>query len=416
MQFGRGTCVPCGLLALGLAGYASAQEPALAPSRWGRDGADVLAGVVPRDLVAGQLPGAVVAAGDAQGVRFSLACGSLQLAPQPVPMPADAIFDLASVTKVVGTTTAVMLLVDEGRLGLDDPLANHLPEWRERPAGEDLRVRHLLTHTSGLPAYLTVALLEKEHGPGPQPDVVIAAIAKLPLRRAPDSGVEYSCLNAILAGRIAENVAGTSLHAFLTERVFLPLGMRDTGWQLTRAQRARLVPTGKTGCLGADGALPGDLPAGPCSAGLVHDPLAHYYATATRCAGNAGLFSTAADLGRFARLILGRGELDGLRLLRAETVERFTRVQTPPGMDTRGYGWDVWNSAPFQPAADRPAERLAVGHLGFTGTMIWLDKDSDLWAVVLASRVHGGPDASVVALRRDVIQAVAEGASAAPAP
>ncbi len=406
MQFGMSACVPCGVLFFGLAGCASAVAAEAQPSPWGDTTAAILAGVVERDVAAGALPGAVVLAGDAQGARFSLACGSLQLLPRPVPMPADAIFDLASVTKVVGTTTAVMLLVDDGRLRLDDPIASHLPEWRDRPVGEDLRVRHLLAHTSGLPAYLSVAPLEKEHGPGPQPDVVIAAIARLPLRRVPDSGVEYSCLNAILAGRIAENIAGTSLHAFLTDRAFLPLGMKDTGWQLTRAQRARRVPTGRTGDLDVDGALAATVPAGPFAAGLVHDPLAHYYATARRCAGNAGLFSTAADLARFARLILGRGELEGVRLLKAETVELFTRVQTPPGMDTRGYGWDVWGTAPFQPDPDRPAELLAVGHLGFTGTMIWIDKGSGLWAVVLASRVHAGPEASVVALRRDVVQAI----------
>jgi CubicO group peptidase (beta-lactamase class C family) len=403
------------MLALGLAGGVSGAS-APASSAWRPATAMAITGVVDREVATGTVPGAVVAAGDAQGVRFLTAGGCLQLTPQPRPMPEDAIFDLASVTKVVGTTTAVMLLVDDGKLRLDDPLGKHIPEWRDRPAGEDVRVRHLLTHTSGLPAYLSVAPLEKAHGAGPQPDTVIAAIASLPLRRPPESGVEYSCLNAILAGRLAENCAGMSLQRFLTARVFQPLGMNDTGWQLKRAQLARLVPTGRTGRLEAEGELPADTPAGPFTAGLVHDPLARYYATAERCAGNAGLFSTAADLARFARMILGQGELDGVRVLRAETVALFTRVQTPSGAETRGYGWDVWNTYPFQPSQDRPAESQAIGHLGFTGTMIWIDKGSGLWAVVLASRVHGGPEASVTALRRAVIQAVVEGAAAAPPP
>lgn len=391
--------------------------PVTAPTRrWQETVASVLDGIVEREVVAGHLPGAVVAVGDEQAVRCTKVCGNLQRAPAPVPMTAAAIFDLASVTKVVGTTTAIMLLVDDGRLRLEDPVSRHLPEWQGRPLGEDIRLHHLLTHTSGLPAYLSVGPLQEKHGAGPQPDTVMAALAALPLRRPVGSDVEYSCLNAILASRIAENVAGTSLHHFLSERLFGPLGMRDTGWHLSRAQEARRVPTAETGHLAADGGLLVPAVAEPLTHGFVHDPLARYYATAERCAGNAGLFSTAADLGRFARMILGRGELDGLRLLQAETVERFTRVQTPAGITTRGYGWDVWSTYPFQPGRDAPAQLQAVGHFGFTGTMVWIDKGSGLWTVVLASRLHGGPEATVVALRRGVVQAIVEGAGGCQPP
>lgn len=407
-------CAAGGALWVGLGVGGVSVLAATAPSPWRATTAAAVGAVVDREVAAGKLPGAVVAVGDAQGLRLTKVCGLLQRAPAPVPMAADALFDLASVTKVVGTTTAVMLLVDDGRLRLDDPVAKHLPEWTGRPADEDIRLHHLLTHTSGLPAYLSVGPLQEKHGPGPQPDTVIKAIAGLTLRRAPGSGVEYSCLNAILAGRIAENVAGASLHAFLAARAFRPLGMVDTGWQIAPAQLARAVATGEAGRLGADGGLPA--PSGVVTHGLVHDPLARYYATAERCAGNAGLFSTAADLGRFARLILGRGELEGVRVLQAETVALFTRVQTAPGLETRGYGWDVWNTYPFQPGKDTPPDQQAVGHLGFTGTMLWVDKGSGRWAVVLASRLHGGPEASVTALRRQVIQTIVEGLPEPPPP
>jgi len=395
-------------LALGLLGCLadspSAQAPA--PSAWGQERTQAVEAAVERSLAGSGLPGAVVAAGDAEGVRVLKAFGQLQSMPVPVPMSPDALFDLASVTKVVGTTTAVMLLVDEGRIGLDDPVSRFLPQWRDRPAGEVICIRHLLTHTSGLPAYVSVGPIAAQYGPGPNPEAVITTIAGLRLRGAPGSGVEYSCLNAILAGRVVENVAGRSLHALLTERVFLPLGMMDTGWQVTRAQLARLAPTGKAGRLEAAGRLPSATGEGPFASGLVHDPLARYYTTAEHCAGNAGLFSTAADLGRFARMILGRGEFGGVRVLRAETVDPFTRVETPPGMATRGYGWDVWNQYPFRPSANSPPERQAVGHFGYTGTMIWIDKNTGLWAVVLTNRLHWDPPASVGGLRRDVLLAL----------
>jgi CubicO group peptidase (beta-lactamase class C family) len=323
-------------------------------------------------------------------------------------MPEDAIFDLASVTKVVGTTTAVMLLADAGRLRLDDPVGSYIPEWQGRLAAEQVSLWHLLTHTSGLPGYLSVGPLEKQYGPGPRPDAVIAAIAGLPLRRTPGSGVEYSCLNAILAGRIAENAAGTDLHSLLTRHVFGPLGMVDTGWFLTPAQVARLAPTAKQGRLDAAGKLPGTTAEAPPLQCPVHDPLARYYTTAQRCSGNAGLFSTAADLGRFARMILGRGELEGTRVLTTKTVGLFTHVETPAGMETRALDWEVWDDHPFRPAKNPPPEAQAIGHLGFTGTMLWIDQGSGLWAVVLTSRLHRSTATRVAGLRHDVVQALLE--------
>ena len=398
----RFRAIRAGLLSSAL--FAACSSPSSPPSR---DPFAALDAVAARAVAEGGLPGAVVAAGDAASVRFLKAYGFLQLAPAPVPMPPEALFDLASVTKVVGTTTAVLLLVEDGTLGLDDPVAARLPAWADR-AADGITIRHLLTHTSGLPAYMAVEPIRRRHGPVPRPGAVLRAIAELPLRRPAGTGVGYSCLNMILAAAVAEETAGSPLHELLTRRAFGPLGMKDTGWRLTRGQLRRLAPTGPEGRLDADGALRDAVSPGPFCEGLVHDPLARCYTNNDRCCGNAGLYSTAEDLGRFARMILGRGALDGVRVLRPETVDAATRVQTPAGMETRGLGWDVWNDPPFQPREASAGRRPAVGHFGFTGTMLWIDPEAGTWAVVLASRLHGGDGAKVEGLRRAVVRAVVD--------
>jgi CubicO group peptidase (beta-lactamase class C family) len=365
--------------------------------------------VAARAVAEGGLPGAVVAAGDTASVRFLKAYGRLQLAPAPVPMPPDALFDLASVTKVVGTTTAVLLLVEDGTLSLDDPLASRLSAWADR-AGDGITIRHLLTHTSGLPAYLAVEPIRKKYGPGPCPGAVLRSIAELPLRQPAGTGVEYSCLNMILAAAVVKETTDSPLHELLTRRVFGPLGMKDTGWRLESDQLLRLAPTAPEGRLDAEGRMREPPSTGPFCEGLVHDPLARYYTTVETCCGNAGLYSTAEDLGRFARMILGRGALDGVRVLRPETVDAATRVQTPAGTETRGLGWDVWDDPPFRPREDAPGRRPAIGHFGFTGTMIWIDPEAGAWAVVLASRLHGGAGAKADGLRREVVRATARAA------
>ena len=388
-----------------------------APFRLDPDKLKAVDSAVAAVLKEGNVPGAVVFAGAGDRVDFRGVYGSRRLLPAAEPMTADTIFDMASCSKVMGTTAALMCLVEDGRIALDDPVAKHVPGFGAK-GKERITVRDLVTHVSGLPSYTSAADLRKENGAGPNPDAVIAKIAGLDLQYPTGEKVLYACLNMITTARVVENVAGTSLHDLLAKRVYGPLGMRDSGYHPTRDQRTRTAPTTYADHPSATNVAAGNGggPAGEFLTGVVHDPLANYGTNDAHCSGNAGLFSTAADVSVFLRMILNRGEYRGVRIYKPETVDLFTRVQTKAGIETRGLGWDVWNDYPFQPKADLPEGNQAVGHTGYTGTLIWIDKNAGLWAVILTNRVH--PDDSkesgqaVTRLRKDVIQALVEACDA----
>ena len=299
--------------------------------------------LVPPILEQDRIPSAVVVAGSVDGVDYRRAFGEAR---------PDTVFDLASLTKVVATTTIALMLVEDGRLSLQDAVARRLPAFK----GRDITVEQLLAHRSGLPAYLTPE-------PGQGPDDLLAAFARL----AGPKAYRYSCCNMIALARVVEEVAGRPLAELARERIFEPLGMRDTGFA---PDPARCAAT-------AAGAPPG----------VVHDPLARAYGRPGRTPGNAGLFSTADDLAIFCRALLGG------RLLKPETLRRmFT-----PDADTRGLGWDVFDDPPYAPG---------VGHTGFTGTLIWMDPARGRFAVVLANRTLNGETVDVRRLRREVLSVV----------
>jgi CubicO group peptidase (beta-lactamase class C family) len=298
--------------------------------------------IVPPILDQDHIPSAVIVAGDVDRVTYARAFGAASL---------DTIYDLASCTKVVATTTAVMRLVEEGKLSLDDPIGKYLKPFE----GRRITIRECLHHCSGLPAYLTPASRTA--------DGILEEIAAL---KPTGGGYTYSCLNMISVGRIVETVTKMPLAEYLRIHFFEPLGMKDTSFS---PPAARCAPTGR------------DLQ------GVVHDPLARTYATAEHQSGNAGLFSTGADLAIFCRALL-QG-----RVLRPETVaEMFV-----PDEHTRGLGWDVFHDWPYKPG---------VGHTGFTGTLLWLDPDTGRFAVVLTNRVFTGEKTSVSRLRREVLAAI----------
>lgn len=301
--------------------------------------------LLPAVLERDRIPGAVVIAGDLDGVRYRRAFGNASL---------ETIWDLASCTKVVATTTAAMKLVEEGRLGLHDPVSKVLPAFR----GRDITIEELLTHRSGLPAYLS---------PKPEwtPDEILARVAELRASKE----TRYSCLNMITLGRVVEELTGTSLAEHCRTSIFEPLGMMSTGFA---PPAAACAPT-------SAGAPPG----------IVHDPLARAYGTGARRPGNAGLFSTADDLALFCRALLSG------RILKPETVRRmFT-----PTSDTRGLGWDVFDDPPYAPG---------VGHTGFTGTLIWMRPETGRFAIVLSNRTYHGENVDVRPLRRDVLSWIQE--------
>lgn len=296
--------------------------------------------------------------------RFSYEDGAAAVTPATV-------FDAASLTKIVATAPSVMLLAEQGRIALDAPLAGYLPECAGQ--GRDaITVRHLLTHTSGLPAGLPGR--PAWHG---LPKALELACSRTPTD-APGTAFRYSDVNFILLGELVRRVSGQPLDRFARERIFAPLGMRDSGFvPLASVAASRIAPTRR---LAGDGLR--------LLQGEVHDPTARRM---EGVAGSAGLFTTVHDLARFARMLLAGGELDGVRVLSGASVRLMTTVQTGPGIAAlRGMGMDI--DSPFA----RPRGKLfpvgSYGHTGFTGCILWIDPASATFYVFLSNRVY--PDDS----------------------
>ena len=344
----------------------------------------------------GRLPGAVVVVGHAGEIVYERAFGARAVDGPPEAMTPDTIFDLASLTKVVATTTSVMILVEEGRLRLRDRVATYLPEFSSH--GKDrITIEHLLTHVSGLRPDLP--LEEVFEGA----DTAIARAADEVPEAGPGERFVYSDINFFVLGEVVRRVTGQTLDQFARDRIFRPLGMRDTGFNPPASMRTRIAPTEPCAPLawpcGGDGAV--------MLRGRVHDPTARRMGGV---AGHAGLFSTAGDLARFCRMLLGAGTLDDVRILAPLTVARMTRVSTPPQMaDRRGLGWDL--DSRFSSNRGDLFSFGSYGHTGFTGTSLWLDPASDTFVVFLSSRLHPSGAGDVTALRGRVATVVASAVS-----
>lgn len=319
----------------------------------------------------GSFPGAALAVGRYGHVVLEEGLGRLGTG-EPQVDPDRTVYDLASLTKVVGTTAAVMVLVEDGRMGLDDPVSAYLPEFTGG-GKERVTIRHLLTHTSGLPDWAEVA--------GDTPEEALLRVLRMPLRSTPGMRVTYSDLGFIVLHAAAERAAGEPLYRLLDRRVFAPLAMRSTSY---------VFGEGCGRCAGTSQQR------GNAFRGRVHDPIARRLGG---LAGNAGLFSTVHDVARFAAMMANRGELEGVRVFRAETVRRFTQRQ--PGSGTRALGWDT----PGQPGTGASGSRVSAnsfGHTGFTGTSIWIDPERGTWVVLLANRTYRDVPNRMQALRRTV--------------
>lgn len=335
----------------------------------------------------GAFPGAALAVGRGAHVVVEQGFGHLDWAlGSPEVDPDRTIFDLASLTKVIATTTAVMILVEDGRMELDAPVSTYLPGFSGGRKSE-VTVRHLLTHTSGLPAWADIWAAT--------PDLALERAVATPLGSWPGMRVEYSDVGFIVLWAAAEAAAGEPLHRLLDIRVYGPLGMRSTTFVPGTGCR-RCAPTGRR----ADGGE---------HRGVVHDPLARQIGGIT---GNAGLFSTVHDVARFAAMLAGGGQLDGVRVLREETVREFTARQ--PYMGTRALGWDTPDPRGSGAAGLRISPR-AFGHTGFTGTSLWIDPDRGTWVVLLSNRTFEPRGSSrIQALRRTVNDWVASATNEPP--
>ena len=341
--------------------------------------------VVNHEIAAGHIPGAVVLVGRRGKIVYRQAFGAMSLVPTRTPMRPDAIFDLASLTKVVATTTAIMQLVESRRIRLDDPVAAYWPEF-ERAGKASITVRQLLTHTSGLRPDLDPAA--RWSGYAGALDEIAADHPIHP----PGSQFIYSDINFIVLGELVHRVSGEPLDRYAQRHIFAPLRMTDTGFAPSPAQRARIVPTDRQ-----DGVL---------RWGEVQDPTAYRM---DGVAGHAGVFSTADDLARFARMLLGGGTVDGQRILRRETIAEMTTPIVLPGGVRRGLGWDI--ASPFAAGMDAAFGPGGFGHTGYTGTLLWVDPAAGSFLILLTSRLHPDGHGNVKLLREQVAQAVSSATS-----
>ena len=359
-----------------------------------------------------ELPGAIVLVGRGDKIVYRRAFGSRAVAPSREPITDDTIFDVASLTKVVATTTSVMQLVEQGRIRLRDPVAQFIPEFASHGKNA-ITIQHLLTHTSGLPPDLP---LEVEFSGA---DEAIRRASDLTVASPPGERFVYSDINFFLLGDIVRRVSGERLDRYAKTHIFDPLAMDDTMFLPPSSLKPRIAPTERCRPLSWPCAPSTSLGAGPSAAlgaspstavgasdaavpflrGIVHDPTARRMGGV---AGHAGLFSTAADLSRFCRMLLAGGRLDAARILSPAAIERMTQPSTPPGMkDVRGLGWDI-DSTYSSNRGDLFPAGSTFGHTGFTGTSLWLDPRTSSYVVFLSNRVHPDGKGDVTALRGKV--------------
>lgn len=332
-----------------------------------------------------ELPGAVVLVERKGRVQFRRAYGHRALLPEKEAMTPDTVFDVASLTKAVATATSVMVLVEEGRLNLSDPVVRHLPEFA--PEGGDrskISIEQLLTHRAG---FEPDDPLEIYTG---SPEEIFARKYARPLTAPPGSRFIYSDVGYEVLGELVRRVSGKPLDQFAAERIFHPLGMKDTRFlrRELSAPSHRIAPTEKR--------------EGRWMRGEVHDPRAYALGGV---AGHAGLFSTADDLARFCRMVLNGGRLGDVRILSPLAIAAMTRPRYYADGDVRALGWDI-ATAWSKPRGDLfpPA---SFGHTGFTGTSLWLDPTTDTFVVVLSNQVHPDGKGSITRLRGSVSNIVA---------
>jgi uncharacterized protein YbbC (DUF1343 family)/CubicO group peptidase (beta-lactamase class C family) len=334
-----------------------------------------------------KLPGAVVLVGQGERTLYQHAIGQRSIAPAAEPMTLDTIFDVASLTKVVATTTSVMMLVEEGKIALTDPVASFIPGF-ERNGKGTITIRQLLTHMSGLRPDLDLA--DSWTGSA---TAIARAVDEVPMS-TPGTRFVYSDINFLLLGDIVRRVSGVPIDRFAHDRIFGPLGMNDTAFTPPPSWQRRIAPTDIT-----------------LARGVVHDPTSRRM---DGVAGHAGLFSTAADLATFCRMILGGGTYNGVRVLSPLTVMTMTSRATPPEeRNVRGLGWDIDSSLSANRGDLFPLG--SFGHTGFTGTSLWLDPASGMFVVFLSNRVHPDGRGDVTALRGRVATIAASAVMSPPA-
>jgi uncharacterized protein YbbC (DUF1343 family)/CubicO group peptidase (beta-lactamase class C family) len=335
--------------------------------------------VIQSAVAEGNIPGAVLVVGHNGAVVYRKAYGSRALEPRREPMSLDTVFDLASLTKVIATTTAVMQLVEHGKVRMNDPVAKYLPEFGQN-GKDDITVRQLLTHYSGLEPDLDL----KASWVG-KDTAFRMAFAETPAQ-APGSGFTYSDINFIVLGALVERVSGETLEVYTARHIFTPLKMTRTRFVPPATWRAKIAPTQYD-------------ENEKMLRGVVHDPTARRMGGV---AGHAGLFSTADDLAKFAQALLNGGG----GILSPLMVEKMTSPEQPPAAPVlRGFGWDI--DSPFSSNRGDLLPVGSFGHTGFTGTSVWIDPTTNTYIVLLTNAVHPRGKGNAIGLRSKVATEVA---------
>ncbi len=345
--------------------------------------------VAKREIAAGHVPGAVILVGHQGRIVYRKAFGLRAVEPCPEPMTVDTIFDLASLTKVVATTTAIMELVDKGAIKLDAPVATYWPAFAANGKGS-ITIRQLLTHTSGLRPGLMARFRWSDYN-----GAMAAVIDDRPVN-PPGAKFSYSDVNFITLCEIVHRVSGQPLDVYCAKQVFGPLGMKDTCFNPPATLKSRIAPTDHQGH--------------GLRWGQVSDPTSHRMGGV---AGHAGVFSTANDLAILCQTIIDGGMCQGRRILSAKTVAAMEKPQRIPNSSTlRGLGWDI--CSPYSKIFDTSFPAGSFGHTGYTGTSIWIDPRSETFLIILTSRLHPRGKGNVKPLRVQIAAAVAAALAMGP--
>jgi CubicO group peptidase (beta-lactamase class C family) len=319
--------------------------------------------VVTEEITAGHLPGAVVLVGRGNKVLYYKAFGLEVAEPFREAMEKDTIFDMASLTKPIATATAVLILADRGKIDVNDYVSKYLPAFACN-GKEQVRIKHLLTHTSGLPAYTDANDLRTRFGES-CPEQVIETICNLKAQSPPGEEFRYSCLGYITLARIVKIVAGQDIDEFSRANVFEPLGMAHTRFNPPASWQTKIAGT--------------EIVNGKLLRGTVHDPLGRLM---DGTSGNAGLFSTAFDLSIYCRMLLNGGSWKGKRILSPTAVTMLTAAQS----HGRAYGFDVSSAYAWVKGPNAPAN--AFCHTGYTGTSLVCDPSTGTYLILLTNSAH----------------------------
>ncbi len=381
------------LQAQGVAPGTPGHRPGVSPPAPPSFSAPIFDPIVLDGIQRGAYPGAVLVVGRRDTILFAKGYGRLTWsARSPTPDVDSTLWDVASLTKVIATTTALMLLVERGRVDLSAPVARYVPEFHG-PGTAAVTVRHLLTHTSGLRAWLPLNRLAPDSAAAMR--IVFDQTPRVP----PGTRMEYSDFNAILLGEIVRRTAGVPLDVFAAHEIFAPLGLRQSMFRPPRRLVPRIAPTGVWH--------------GHPVAGVVNDQNA---ARLGGVAGHAGLFASAADLARFAQFMLGEGAPpNGPRLLKGETVRAFTAIAVPArrGASARTLGWEALPTGETVSSAGTLFGPRSYGHTGWTGTSLWIDPDRGVFVLLLTNRAYAPRARRSFTLLKEIRGRVADAAARA---